>query len=367
MSRRGENIYKRSDGRWEGRFIKSRDATGKAVYKSVYAHSYNEIKEKLRSCCMSANKEINESKRSVFDNIAGQWLSSVRLRCKISTYNKYKNVCKNYISPVIGNIEICKVNIKMIEEILSINSGLSPKTRNDILSVIKLIAAYSSDSGYEINLNLHNLSVRQESREMRVLTFDEQAILSEYLIKGHDFCRIGVLLSLYTGIRIGELCALKYEDIDIEGSNLYIRKTMQRVQIENMDHKTEVIISEPKSKKSMRFIPIPHDLTEIIKDTYNGFNGNDYILTGKSDRYIEPRALEYRFRKYTQECELDNVNFHALRHTFATRCVEAGFDIKTLSEILGHVNVNITLNRYVHSSPELKRANMDKLNIIINQ
>lgn len=365
MARRGENIYKRSDGRWEGRYIKSRDPFGKAIYKSIYAHSYCEVKEKLRNSLQESSdcNKLNET--PCFDNIAGCWLSSVKLKCKISTYNKYKNLYNIYIHPVIGSINVGDADIRMIEQIILFCEHLSSKSKNDILSVVKLIIDFAAHNNYEIKLNLRNVSIRQESRNIRVLTPNEQAVFSEYLMREPDICKIGVLICLYTGIRIGELCALKYENLDLEEGILTVRKTMQRVQTEDNAKKTQVILSDPKSKKSIRDIPIPQGLLGILKKWYGSLKDQDFILTGKSDKFIEPRTLEYRLKKYIKECELENVNFHALRHTFATRCVEQGFDIKTLSEILGHVNVNITLNRYVHSSLDWKRINMDKLNIIL--
>lgn len=365
MARRGENIYKRSDGRWEGRYIKSRDPFGKAIYKSIYAHSYCEVKEKLRNSIQESRNCYKQNSMPCFDNIADNWLSSVKLKCKISTYNKYKNLYNNYIHPVIGSINVGAADTRMVEQIILFCDHLSSKTKNDILSVVKLIIDFATRNNYEIKLDLHNLTIRQEDRNMRVLTPNEQAVFSEYLMREPDICKIGVLLCLYTGIRIGELCALKFENLNLEEGILTVKKTMQRIQVEDNAKKTQVIISDPKSKKSIRDIPIPYCLLDILNKWYGNLKDADFILTGKSEKFIEPRTLEYRFKKYVKECGLQNVNFHALRHTFATRCVEHGFDIKTLSEILGHVNVNITLNRYVHSSLDLKRINMDKLNIIL--
>lgn len=363
MARRGENIYKRSDGRWEGRYIKSRDGLGKAVYRSVYAATYNEVKSKLQmQKIQTAADEVNAIKSAVpFSFWADSWLLSVKIKCKLSTYNKYKNLYNNYIYSEIHNFEITQINISIIQNIILMNSELSSKTRNDILCVIRQILDYAEINGCESNINLKSICVRQENREMRVLNLMEQNRLADFLLSESDLCKIGVYLCLYTGLRIGELCALKCENISFENGLLSVRKTMQRVQLEGEPTKTKVIFTEPKSRSSVRDIPLPKRLSEIIYKWYGAMKPNDYILTGKSNKFIEPRLLEYHFKNYVKSCELEDVNFHALRHTFATRCVEAGFDIKTLSEILGHVNVNITLNRYVHSSMEFKRTNMEKL------
>ena len=198
---------------------------------------------------------------------------------------------------------------------------------------------------------------------MRVLSVSEQSVLTEYLLDDMDFIKLGIYLSLFTGIRIGELCALKWENINLYEKMLYVKKTMQRIQTYDMLQKTKVIISSPKSACSLREIPLPDFLCNMLKKYKRA---DDYfLLSGSVQEYVEPRALQYKFKKIIKDCGLTDVNFHALRHTFATRCVEAGFEIKTLSEILGHSSVKITLDRYVHSSMELKRKNMEKLVSII--
>ncbi len=362
MSRRGENIYKRKDHRWEGRYIQTYDSNGKAVYKSVYAHSYADVKDKLIS---RKNNPIIQTQtkqnNGIFGYYAENWLLTVKLKNKISTYNKYHNLYNSYIMPIIGSTRIDTINTEAVVQVIHERDDLSAKTVNDILCVVKMILSYATDCGCEVTFNPKSLSIRQERHQMRVLTVKEQQVFSDFLLDSPDLCKIGVFLCLYTGIRIGELCALRREDISFPHSMLSVRKTMQRVQIDSKNIKTKVIITEPKSKSSIRDIPIPDFVMEILFKHYSIMKPSCYLLTGSSEKFMEPRALEYHYKKYIRECEIENVNFHALRHTFATRCVEAGFDIKTLSEILGHTNVNITLNRYVHPSMDIKRNNMEKL------
>lgn len=166
-----------------------------------------------------------------------------------------------------------------------------------------------------------------------------------------------------TGIRIGELCALRWENIDIENKVLSVNKTLIRIQNTNtlIASKTKVIISAPKSKCSIRKIPLPDCIIPLLKAFAQ--KGDTFFLTGETERFVEPRTMQNRFKKYVSACNITDANFHALRHTFATRCIELGFEIKSLSEILGHANVNITLNRYVHSSFELKTLNMNRLSL----
>ena len=191
---------------------------------------------------------------------------------------------------------------------------------------------------------------------------DEDVELERFLMADNSLSRIGIQLSLYMGLRLGEVCALKRRHISYREALLQVRFTMQRIQdlSENAAKKTKIIVTEPKSSSSIRDIPIPDFLMErlqILRDMPR----DAYILTGSTNFFIEPRTLENILKKYLRECRMEHTNYHVLRHTFATRCIEEGFDAKSLSEILGHSNVNITLNRYVHSSLEQKRKNMEKL------
>ena len=136
---------------------------------------------------------------------------------------------------------------------------------------------------------------------------------------------------------------------------------MQRIQIPDGPTKTKILISEPKSQCSIREIPITKTLRGFL-ELYQNEKG--YVLTGKENKFIEPRTMQNRYKVILETCGISNANFHTLRHTFATRCIEVGFDVKSLSEILGHANVNITLNRYVHPSMAMKQKNMDKLSEI---
>lgn len=187
------------------------------------------------------------------------------------------------------------------------------------------------------------------------MSVNEQLQLTTYLNSSVDIYKFGILLALYTGIRVGELCALQWSDITDE--YIQINKTMTRIKSDN--GKTEIKIGTPKSDSSKRFIPTPQCLLPLIYQ----FKGNGYVLSNYKLHYTEPRLMQIKFEKMISEAGLDKTNFHALRHTFATRCVEAGVDVKTLSEILGHSDVKTTLNKYVHSSFELKQKSMKQLEL----
>lgn len=238
---------------------------------------------------------------------------------------------------------------------------LAPKTVKDILVVVRSILDYTAKRfpGTFPTLNINY--PKESKKEMRVLSREEQTRFSRFLLDDMDSCKFGVLLALLTGIRIGELCALRWENISLKDNTIKICSTMQRLKDMNPDQesKTKIVIGSPKSDTSTRTIPISETAAELCRKM-NPQSPAAFVLTGTS-HYMEPRTLQYRMERYTEICGLDGVHFHTLRHTFATRCVEVGFEIKSLSEILGHANTTITLDRYVHSSMELKRDNMNKL------
>ena len=177
----------------------------------------------------------------------------------------------------------------------------------------------------------------------------------------NNFRNVGIIVCLYTGVRIGEICALTWNDIDLKNEIIYINKTIQRIYVDKKN--TYISIDAPKSKKSNRKIPISKKLLEILKEIKreHSYTGKEYFLTGKEDKFIEPRNYQYAFHKVLKECGIERCKFHNLRHTFATNCIEHGMDIKSLSVTLGHSNVDITLNKYVHSSLDNIKKQLDKL------
>lgn len=358
MARRGENIYKRKDGRWEGRIL-LKQSNGKSILHSVYAHSYSELKKKMKDM-----NTINHSTKLPSKNIeyyAEQWLQTVKLRCKQSTYSKYFNICKNHILPVLGTILADCLCDNDVYRLLSTDEDLSPKTINDILCVLKMICSFAASDGSIGNVHLKEISVRVPKNTVQVLSVEDQLRLVQYLLTDMDLIKLGVYLALCTGIRIGELCALQRKNIDLQNGLLHIGETAQRVQVYSEDTKTKVIVTEPKSECSIRDIPLTENIVTVFEPYLREMHGNAYILTGESKKIMEPNTVRYHFEKILKAVGIKKIKFHALRHSFATRCIESAVDVKTLSEILGHENVNITLDRYVHSSVELKREGMKKI------
>lgn len=365
---KGENIFKRKDGRWEARYIKGRELDGKIKYGFCYGHSYREAKEKVTLCKAAVLAGVPVPKSGAHRRLAfycDEWLRKKQKKVRESTYIKYNTVLEKHIKPRLGSCHprgLTTDNVDDFTKELLFEDELSVKTVHDILVVLHGVLRYTATQlpGYSII----EINYPQEiHEEMRVLSCDEQERLMRYLLIDTDPCKFGLLFMLLTGVRIGELCALKWSDIDLEKQTVRITATLQRLHNTSAEDgcQTHIVIGPPKSKKSIRTIPLTGDIVALCRRFAD--KDDAYILTGTED-YMEPRTLEYRFRKYTQECDLDGVHPHTLRHTFATRAVEAGFDIKSLSEILGHASTTITLERYVHSSLTLKRTNMEKLSAV---
>lgn len=295
-----------------------------------------------------------------------EWLQNKKFSLKESSMVKYETILRCHIKPYLGMMDPYKLTSVTIDNYINdlmTQKKLSPKTVKDILIVLNSVLNYTSKQNFGKNINIDITYPKCSKKQMKVLSQEEQRNLIDYLVANLDSCTFGILLAMFTGLRIGELCALKWHDISIESRTLCICSTMQRLhQSDYKDAKTKVVITSPKSETSQRIIPIPDSIYNICKKM--SLNDSEaFVLTG-SRAYMEPRTLQYRLKKYTQECGLEDVHFHALRHTFATRCVEVGFEVKSLSEILGHATTTLTLDRYVHSSMDLKRINMKKLEAI---
>lgn len=314
---------------------------------------------------------LNTNTQISFKDIAALWIKKKEASTKESTYVHYYNLLKNHIEPKLGEEIIEDITLLKLEKTaitystegrLDYAGGLSQKTVCDITIIIKSILRYAETLGHSLSCNLESFSVKQPSRKLRVLSHKEQIAINEFLLKQNDFTALGILIALYTGVRIGELCALSIDDFDIDMKKVTISKTMQRLQNKRScgENKTYIAITTPKTKNSIREIPLPDFIVEKVLSM--GYTNGSYILTGLSDKFIEPRTMENRFNRLMRMLFIDDVSFHTLRHTFATRCVEVGVDVKTLSETLGHSNVNITLNRYVHSSFEMRKKSLQKLN-----
>lgn len=355
MSRRGENIFKRKDGRWEARFVKEISVDGRKKYGSVYAKTYREVKEKQHAAIENNSRIFHENVNLTLIEIMREWLNSAKNQLKISTVRKYEQIIVNHIS-LIGNLPIKFITSEIIarfsERLLSSEKHLSRETVNQILVVLGIGLNFAKEHYNAVLPSVHLLKCAKKG--VRVLSSSEVNILVEFLKNKPDVFSFGILLALFTGMRIGEICALKWENISAD--TIQICATMER--LKTSSGTTEIVILPPKTATSNRVIPIPKTLVYEIEKRRKE---DGFVLVQENGKPVEPRLLQSKFAKISAQCGLSNVHFHTLRHTFATRCIEVGVDIKTLSEILGHSDVKTTLNKYVHSSLELKKISMDKL------
>lgn len=287
-----------------------------------------------------------------------EWLNEQKNYVKESTYANYTNIVFNHIIPKLGNYKLSELSNQILQNFilncyqngrLDKTGGLSLKTVKDIVTVLKcsLKKAINYNKMEQINLNF--IYPKENTKKINILTKKEQKKITNYIVNNINNKNIGILISMCSGIRIGELCALKWDDIDLKRNLIYINKTLQRIYIKEKNKNiSKIIISSPKTKNAIREIPISKDLAKYLL-SIRGKN-NEYVITG-NNKYIEPRAYRKYFSSFLKKLNLEEVNFHVLRHTFATNCINLGVNSKTVSELLGHSSVNITLNLYVH--PEL--------------
>lgn len=376
MSKRGENIYKRKDNRWEGRYRKAVDDNGRTKLGYVYGKTYREVKEKLQIMKTESFDAPEDNFTVTFEKVSIEWMHKEKLIIKESTLSKYAKILENHLLPEFSKMEIQKINSFAVNQFvakklkngrLDGKGGLSSKTVQDMVMVLKSILKMAVDE-YSCKVQIKNAVMPdRKKRKISVLTVDEQKILSGYALEDiHDLKRLGLLMCMVTGMRLGEICALRWSDLDLNSGILKIRHTLQRIQniSAKASEKTSVIIDTPKTNSSIREIPLTNAMASILI-AVKPEEEDSYFLTGRDDKYMEPRTYQYYFSRTIEHLNITPLNFHGLRHTFATRCIENGFDTKSLSEILGHSNVNITLNRYVHTSMDAKKRQMERTCSII--
>lgn len=369
MSRKGVNIYKRKDGRWEGRYKKGVVPGGRSVYGSCYGKTYRDVKEKLEKCKLQAltnKKNIKTESFKPFGEYCDSWLSVNKNKIKESTMVKYTVTINNHIKPYFGGYSPQLITTEMTADFIDYlltSKKLSVKTVKDIAVVLKSILNYISKNYGTALIDI--VMPKYTATEIRVLSKEEQQRFFEYLITDIDKYKFGILFALMTGLRLGEICALRVGDISLKERVVVVRETMQRIKnLSGEGAKTKVVLSTPKSDRSVRVVPLTNTAYELCKEKVSKATPNAFLLTESETKFIEPRVMQSKIKKYSMACGIEDMHFHVLRHTFATRCVEVGFEIKSLSEILGHSSPRITLERYVHSSIEFKKKNMEKLEAV---
>lgn len=369
MPRHGENIRKRTDGRWEGRYIVYIPGKGKQQ-RSVYGKTYTEVKKKKLDALKTANKNVlNNNNNSFFKNeilfgeMINEWLIKIRKTKKHSTYIKYLYIYETYLKDTLSECPINNIETDNLQDILAgKEADCSESIKKSIYSVIYGALNYSIEN-YNISpIKIKRRPLPSSKKKLIIYTQTEQATLLRYLYKDMDIKKMGIVLCLSTGLRLGEACALKWDDIDFQNKVLTVNSTVQRISVNNEMTKTALYEGEPKTACSKREVPLSDEIIFLLTKFWHS---GRYVLNNLSP--LEPRTYQYRFQSYQKQAGITCKNFHVLRHTFATNCIGNGIDVKSLSEILGHSNVQITLNKYVHPTLDTKRQHMNTLSSIYGQ
>ena len=298
-------------------------------------------------------------RNTTIEGIGNAWIENTSHNWKESTKHRYMEKLRLYVYPKYGDRLITDVSTEEVEQYLIRLQTEGVDGRNPVgsstaclvMTVFKQLSNYARKVGVDFKFSPECISVKREKSHIDVFSEKEEAKLIKYLKKHPSETNTAILICLFTGIRLGEICALKCDDIDLEECVLHVRRTMQRLPDAEGDNKTAIKIDKPKTACSLRDIPFTKELAKIIRPFHKP---GAFFLTGDRERYVEPRTMEDRFASVLKKCGIRQVNFHVTRHTYATRCIERGMDPKTLSELLGHANVATTLDRYVHLSMKHK-------------
>lgn len=362
--RKGENIYKRTDGRWEARYKNGFKKDGTTKYSSVYGKTYSEVKQKRDEVLRGLSKPKPKKNKLLLNDLYMMYYNYLKYEVKYSSLGHYDALYNKHIAPCLGGCKIVCIDSDVINNFIDKKlETLSKKYTKDMVILLLAILEFGKEQNL-IDTKYKVKKIKVKSPKIEVFNDEELKRLECFTLSNISLMYIGILLARFCGLRIGEICAIRIYDIDFKNEIIRVNKTVQRVKNldKNASTKTKIIEDTPKSEASIRDVPVPHFLMNLIKNAIKGLNCNAYLLTG-SISFIEPRTLENRYKEVLKKCKIDYKKFHTLRHTFATECViNQYYDIKTLSEILGHSSVKITLDRYVHSSIKLKNEGVQKIN-----
>lgn len=361
MSRHGENIYKRKDGRYEGRYVIGKTLSGKTRFGYVYAYQYAEVRRILIQKKAEFLKAGNPSPLLYQGTLADwmeHWMESELLgSIKPSSWQTYRNLLTRHLLPVLGEYVLTQLSPGIIHGFVESleASGLAESTIRSVYRLLTSALRFAQDEGVIQKNPCRKIRIqRRESGEQRALSRAEQ----EKLRQSSDQPRtLPCLLSLYTGMRLGEVCALKWSDFNWEKGTVTVRRTVQRLARTNRngDAKTTLLIGTPKSSRSRRELPVPEFILSLLRERLHSGSDSEYVF-GTATHAADPRTIQRRFTRLAGRLGISGAHFHTLRHTFATRLLELGVDIKTVSTLLGHSSARTTLDFYAHSLNEQQRA-----------
>lgn len=301
-------------------------------------------------------------KQTKISAISQLWLNDKKQYVKKSTISAYMLLVENHLLPAFGNnYEINEEEVQVFV-FKKLEEGLGQKSIMDILIVFKMILKYGAKHNL---LNYEPFEIRfpteQRCEQLEVLSRANQKKIMNYIQQHFTFRNLGVYLCLCTGMRIGEVCALTWEDVNTDTGLISVNKTIQRIYtVENGSGKTELVIDTPKTKNSVREIPMCRELLQMIKSVKKIVNNSFYVLTNEA-KPTEPRTYRNYYKNFMDDLGIPHLKFHGLRHSFATRCIESNCDYKTVSVLLGHSNISTTLNLYVHPNTEQKKKAINQM------
>jgi integrase len=302
------------------------------------------------------------TEKTKISTVINLWKEDKKQYVKKSSYSAYMLLIENHLIPTFGNkYEVVEADVQEFV-FAKLEEGLSQKTIKDILIVLKMILKFGMKNKlleYQ-QFDIQFPTVR-ENNGIEVLSKTNHKKIMNYVQEHFTFKNLGIYICLSAGIRIGEICALTWENIDTDTGVIHIRKTIQRIYIiGDSERHTELILDSPKTKNSIRDIPMSRDLLKMLKPIKKVMNSSFYVLTNDM-KPTEPRTYRNYYKRLMKELEMPELKFHGLRHSFATRCIESNCDYKTVSVILGHSNISTTLNLYVHPNMEQKKKCIDQM------
>jgi len=294
--------------------------------------------------------------------VARLWKEDKRKYVKYSTFAAYALILEDHILPEFE--ESTGLGERDVQDFVlrKISGGLSPKSVKDILVVLRMVMGFGDRSGvWKYEGWRIKFPAERAMPRMQILDLENHRRLLQYLQEQPSLQNLGIYMSLTTGMRIGEICALKWADVDLDAGIISVRRTIERIYtVENGVRHTELVVGPPKTPHSFREIPVTGELAALLQTLRQSASGEDYVLTG-SERPTEPRTYRNHYDRLLKRLGIPHIKFHGLRHSFATRCIESECDYKTVSAILGHSDIRTTLNLYVHPNMEQKRRCIDKM------
>ena len=375
MARHGENIYKRKDGRYEGRYVTGKKSNGTTRFGYVYGMRYTDVKKRLLEKKAEIQQTIHPEaavRGMTVEKWMRSWLETDLLGgIKASSYLTYQNQMNRHILPCLGRMQMASITPEMVHSFLEClqAKGLGENTVRGIYRLLSAAMRAALDDGIISKNPCRKICVKRGERvQQRVFSREEQKKVEKTLSQGED---LTALFAMYTGLRLGEICGLRWSDINRENGTATVCRTVQRLKRMDTDKclkcggaKTYLMIGSPKSPSSCRTIPIPTFLLkrlEVQKKQRSAAQLTTGYIFGTGMRAADPRTIQRRFAGVVRRLEIPDAHFHTLRHSYATRLLEMGVDVKTVSQLLGHSSAKTTLDCYAHSLLDQQRSAVAKL------